>query len=118
MGRGSSESRIDGHRYHGYGRRSELRSVPLPVLPGPSASSAALESLSLDTALAAVRVVAIAIALSEPVRVRVLDVLRRGREPVCQCDLVALFAMKRSLLSDHMRKLVYAGVVRIEQRHK
>ena len=93
-------------------------SVPLPVLPGPRASDCCAPAVGLDTALDADRVAAIAKALSEPIRVRALDVVRRSREPVCQCELVALFAIKQSLLSHHMRKLADAGLVTVERRHK
>ena len=86
-------------------------SVSLPVLPGPRASDCCAPAVGLDSALDADRVAAIAKALSEPIRVRALDVVRRSREPVCQCELVALFDMKQSLLSHHMRKLVDAGLV-------
>ena len=57
-------------------------------------------------------------ALAEPVRVQILDVLRRSEAEVCQCELIALFDIKQSLLSHHMRKLVDAGVVSVERRHK
>ena len=49
---------------------------------------------------------------------QILDVLRRNPEPVCQCELIALFEIKQSLLSHHMRKLVDAGLVDVERRHK
>jgi ArsR family transcriptional regulator len=92
--------------------------VPLPVLPGPSAANCCAPPVGLDRRLDAERVAAIAKALSEPVRVQVLDVLRRSGEPVCQCELVALFEIQQSLLSHHVRKLVAAGLVRVERRHK
>ena len=92
--------------------------VPLPVLPGPSATSCCAPPVGLDRRLDAARVAAVAKALSEPLRVQVLDVLRRSPEPVCQCELVVLFEIKQSLLSHHMRKLVDAGLVRVERRHK
>ena len=57
-------------------------------------------------------------ALSEPLRVRIVDVLRRSEEPVCQCELIALYGIKQSLLSHHMKKLVDAGLVSVERRHK
>ena len=57
-------------------------------------------------------------ALSEPVRVHIVDVLRRSAEPVCQCELVALFDIKQSLLSHHLRKLVDADLVTVERRHQ
>ena len=60
----------------------------------------------------------VAKALAEPLRVRILDVLRRSEQEVCQCELIALFEIGQSLLSHHMRKLADAGLVRVERRHK
>jgi ArsR family transcriptional regulator len=71
-----------------------------------------------DPSLDADRVATVAKALSEPIRVQVLDVLRRSEEAVCQCELIALFDMKQSLLSHHMRKLTDAGLVAVERRHR
>ena len=90
----------------------------LPTLPGPSASACCSPAVGLNPALDAERVAAVAKALSEPLRVQVLDVLRRSAEPVCQCELVALFDVKQSLFSHHMRKLVDAGLVDVERRHR
>jgi ArsR family transcriptional regulator len=72
----------------------------------------------VDPALDAERIAAVAKALGEPLRVRILDVVRRSREPVCQCELIALFDIKQSLLSHHLRKLVDAGLVDVERRHR
>ena len=47
-----------------------------------------------------------------------LDVLRRSDEPVCQCEFIALFDIGQSLLSHHVRKLVAAGLVEVERRHR
>jgi ArsR family transcriptional regulator len=63
-------------------------------------------------------VAAVAKALAEPVRVQVLDVLRRSEQAVCQCELIALFEINQSLLSHHMRRLIDAGLVDVERRHK
>ena len=90
----------------------------LPTLPGPAAASCCAPSVGLNPALDAERIAAVAKALGEPVRVRILDVLRRSGEPVCQCELIALFDIKQSLLSHHMNKLVDAGLVEVERRHK
>ena len=92
--------------------------VPLPVLPGPPAANCGAPSVGLDPTLDAERVAAVAKALSEPVRVSIVDVLRRSTEPVCQCELIALFDIKQSLLSHHLRKLVDAGLVEVERRHR
>ena len=37
---------------------------------------------------------------------------------MCQCELIALFDVNQSLFSHHMRKLVDAGLVDVERRHK
>jgi ArsR family transcriptional regulator len=86
--------------------------------PKPSAATCCAPAVGLDFALDAERIARVAKALGEPVRVRILDVIRRNEEPVCQCELIALFDIKQSLLSHHMRKLVDAGLVTVERRHK
>jgi ArsR family transcriptional regulator len=93
--------------------------APLVALPaGPAAQACCAPSAGLNPALDAERLATIAKALAEPVRVQILDVLRRSDEDVCQCELIALFDIKQSLLSHHMRKLVDAGIVTVERRHK
>ena len=57
-------------------------------------------------------------ALAEPLRVRIVDVLRRSDQQVCQCELIPLFGINQSLLSHHLKKLVDAGLVEVERRHK
>ena len=88
------------------------------MLPGPSAAQCCAPAAGLDPALDAERIAAAARVLAEPLRVQILDVLRRSDEPVCQCELIALFDIKQSLLSHHMRKLTDAGLVSVERRHK
>jgi ArsR family transcriptional regulator len=93
--------------------------APLPTLPaGPAAAACCAPSVGPNLSLDAERIASIAKALGEPLRVRILDVLRRSEQDVCQCELIALFDIKQSLLSHHMRKLVDAGLVRVERRHK
>lgn len=93
-----------------------------PLLPAPAAGPAAetccAPSAGLDPALDAERIATVAKALAEPLRVRILDVLRRSEEDVCQCELIALFDIRQSLLSHHMKKLVDAGLVGVERRHR
>ena len=88
------------------------------MLPGPSAAGCCAPSVGENPVLDADRLAAVAKALGEPLRVRIVDVLRRSDEPVCQCELIALYGIKQSLLSHHMRKLVDAGLVAVERRHK
>jgi ArsR family transcriptional regulator len=94
-------------------------STPLPTLPaGPAAASCCAAEIGLDAGLDAGRVAEIARALAEPVRVNILDVLRRSPVEVCQCELVPLFDMPQSTLSHHLKKLTDAGLVTVERRHK
>jgi len=88
------------------------------MLPGPSAAECCAPSAGDNPTLDAERLAAVAKALSEPLRIRIVDVLRRSDEPVCQCELIALYGIKQSLLSHHMKKLVDAGAVSVERRHK
>jgi ArsR family transcriptional regulator, arsenate/arsenite/antimonite-responsive transcriptional repressor len=90
----------------------------LPILPGPLAAACCAPAAGLNPALDAERIATVAKALSEPLRVNVLDVLRRSPEAVCQCELIALFEVKQSLFSHHMRKLVDAGLVDVQRRHR
>ena len=91
----------------------------LETLPaGPRAETCCAPSVGLEPTLDAQRIALVAKALSEPVRVQILDVLRRSTQSVCQCELIALFEMRQSLLAHHMRKLVDAGLVEVERRHR
>jgi ArsR family transcriptional regulator, arsenate/arsenite/antimonite-responsive transcriptional repressor len=94
-------------------------SPSLSTLPaGTAAQACCAPPAGLDPCLDAERLARVAKALAEPVRVQILDVLRRSEGEVCQCELIALFAISQSLLSHHMRKLVDAGVVTVNRRHK
>ena len=94
-------------------------STPLPTLPaGPAASARCPAAVGLDHELAAERIAEIAKAFAEPVRVRILDVLRRSPVEVCQCELVPLFDIPQPTLSHHIKKLTDAGLITVERRHK
>ena len=88
------------------------------MLPGPSAAQCCAPAAGLDPALDAERIAAAARVLAEPLRVQILDVLRRSDEPVCQCELIALFEIRQSLLSHHVKRLVDAGLLEVERRHR
>jgi ArsR family transcriptional regulator len=93
--------------------------VPLPTLPvGPAAPACCAPSTGLDDGLDAERIATVAKALAEPLRVHIVDVLRRHGEPLCQCELRPLFGISQPLLSHHVSKLVAAGLVTVERRHK
>jgi ArsR family transcriptional regulator len=87
-------------------------------LAGPAAAACCAPSAGLNASLDAERIAALAKALAEPLRVHILDVLRRSDQQVCQCELIPLFGITQPLLSHHMKKLIDAGVVQVERRHK
>jgi ArsR family transcriptional regulator len=62
------------------------------------------------------RVAAVAKALSDPIRVQLVDVLRRHAGEVCVCELEPLFAISQPTLSHHLRTLREAEIVGVERR--
>jgi ArsR family transcriptional regulator, arsenate/arsenite/antimonite-responsive transcriptional repressor len=92
---------------------------PLPTtLAGPVAETCCAPAGLQQRTLDAERIAALAKALADPIRVRILDVLRRHGEPLCQCELQPLFDIQQPTLSHHINKLVAAGLVVVERRHK
>jgi ArsR family transcriptional regulator len=85
---------------------------------GPPAVTCRAPSSGLDASLRAERLAELAKALAEPLRVSVVDVLRRHGEPLCQCELVPLFDVPQSTFSHHINKLVDAGLLTVERRHR
>jgi ArsR family transcriptional regulator, arsenate/arsenite/antimonite-responsive transcriptional repressor len=96
----------------------DVTSLPTAPRAGPTAGSCCAPTTGLDPALDGDRLAAIAKALAEPIRVNILDVLRRHAEPLCQCELLPLFGITQPLLSHHINKLVDAGLVDVERRHR
>jgi ArsR family transcriptional regulator len=68
------------------------------------------------TASEAERLAAVAKVLSDPIRVQLVDVLRKHAGKVCVCELVPLFDVSQPTLSHHLRKLREAGIVGVERR--
>ena len=65
---------------------------------------------------AAERMAAVAKALSDPVRLQLVDVLRKHAGEVCVCELVPLFDLSQPTISHHLKKLRDAGLVGAERR--
>ena len=55
-------------------------------------------------------------ALSDPTRVRIVNLLGSSADPVCVCDINAHFDLSQPTISHHLKKLVSAGVLLREQR--
>jgi ArsR family transcriptional regulator, arsenate/arsenite/antimonite-responsive transcriptional repressor len=68
------------------------------------------------SAAGARRLAAIAKALGDPTRLRVVDVLRKAAGEVCVCELQPLFDISQPTLSRHLKVLREAGVVGVERR--
>src|ERR1700709_2108684 len=62
------------------------------------------------------RMAAIAKALGDPVRLQMVDVLRKHAGKVCVCELVPLFDLSQPTVSHHLKKLRAAGIVGSERR--
>ncbi|MBV9414502.1 MAG: helix-turn-helix transcriptional regulator [Solirubrobacterales bacterium] len=65
---------------------------------------------------AAIRTAAVAKALGDPVRLQLVDVLRKHAGKVCVCELLPLFNISQPTLSHHLGKLRGAGIVDSERR--
>ena len=85
-------------------RRKPAGCCIAPAQPGIDAEQAA--------ALAAV-----AKALGDPTRLRIVDAVRSAApEAVCQCELIPLFDMSQPVLAKHLKVLVEAGVLASQRR--
>jgi ArsR family transcriptional regulator, arsenate/arsenite/antimonite-responsive transcriptional repressor len=62
------------------------------------------------------RIGKIAKALGDPVRIRLVDVLRKHAGKACVCELVPLFDLSQPTVSHHLKVLREAGIVGSERR--
>jgi ArsR family transcriptional regulator len=61
------------------------------------------------------RMAAVAKALADPVRLQLVDVLRKHAGKVCVCELIPLFDLSQPTVSHHLRILREAGIVDSEK---
>jgi len=62
------------------------------------------------------RMATVAKALGDPIRMQLVDVLRKHAGKVCVCELVPLFDLSQPTVSHHLKKLRDAGIVESERR--
>jgi ArsR family transcriptional regulator, arsenate/arsenite/antimonite-responsive transcriptional repressor len=62
------------------------------------------------------RMAGIAKALADPVRLQLVDVLRKHAGRVCVCELVPLFDLSQPTVSHHLGVLRKAGIVASERQ--
>lgn len=55
-------------------------------------------------------------ALSDPHRVRIVNLLANADEAVCVCDFQPLLGLSQGTVSFHLKKLLSVGLIRREQR--
>jgi ArsR family transcriptional regulator, arsenate/arsenite/antimonite-responsive transcriptional repressor len=63
----------------------------------------------------AIRMAEVAKAIGDPVRLQLVDVLRKHAGKVCVCELVPLFDLSQPTISHHLKVLRQAGVVGSER---
>ena len=64
----------------------------------------------------AIRMAHVAKALGDPVRLQLVDVLRKHAGKVCVCELVPLFDLSQPTVSHHLKVLRDAGIVGSERQ--
>jgi ArsR family transcriptional regulator len=62
------------------------------------------------------RMATVAKALGDPIRMQLVDVLRKHAGQVCVCELVPLFDLSQPTVSHHLKVLREAGIVGSERR--
>ena len=55
-------------------------------------------------------------ALSDPARVRIVNFVATGDEPVCACHLIEPLGLSQPTVSHHLKRLVEAGILERQQR--
>jgi ArsR family transcriptional regulator, arsenate/arsenite/antimonite-responsive transcriptional repressor len=66
--------------------------------------------------LEAERMAKLAKAIADPVRLQLVDVLRKHAGKVCVCELVPLFDVSQPTVSHHLKVLRDAGIVEFERQ--
>src|SRR5918997_2576705 len=61
------------------------------------------------------RMAILAKAIADPVRLQLVDVLRKHAGKVCVCELVPLFDLSQPTISHHLKVLRQAGIVDSER---
>jgi ArsR family transcriptional regulator, arsenate/arsenite/antimonite-responsive transcriptional repressor len=57
-------------------------------------------------------------ALSDPARVKIVNLIAERDEPVCACEFIPALGLAQATVSHHLKKLTDAGLLEREQRGK
>ena len=55
-------------------------------------------------------------SLSDPARVKIVNLLATNEEPVCACEFQPLLGIRQPTVSHHLKQLVEAGLLEREKR--
>lgn len=55
-------------------------------------------------------------AIGHPVRMKMLDIIRRAEDEICVCDVEAHFDLSQPTISHHLKILREAGLIESQQR--
>ena len=92
---------------------TQIDLTPLPVIT--CCAPLATASLSDEEAHATATLFR---ALSDPTRVKIVNLLARSDEPVCVCEFVPAVELSQPTVSHHLKKLTDAGLLEREERGK
>jgi ArsR family transcriptional regulator len=56
--------------------------------------------------------------LSDPARVKIVNLLAGSEEPVCACEFIPALGLTQATVSHHLKKLTDVGLLEREQRGK
>jgi len=56
--------------------------------------------------------------LADPARVKIVNLLAGGVEPVCACEFIPALGLTQATVSHHLKKLTDVGLLEREQRGK
>jgi ArsR family transcriptional regulator len=95
--------------------KHELALAPKKKRPAGEPCCEPLAHPAIDETEAA-HLVTVARALADPIRLQLVDVLRRHAGKVCVCELIPLFDVSQPTVSHHLKVLRDAGLVGVERR--
>ncbi len=87
----------------------------LPVVEAPAACCVPLAAPTMSDEEAEVTSLVFK-ALSDPNRVRIVNLLATATEPACVCDVTEALDLAQPTVSFHLKKLADAGLLHREQR--
>jgi ArsR family transcriptional regulator len=100
---------------YNFGMAVDLELAPKQKRPPGEACCEPLVHPSVSTGEAE-RLASLAKALADPIRVQLVDVLRKHAGKVCVCELTPLFDVSQPTVSHHLKVLRDAGLVGVERR--